>query len=115
MFAAARALHPARRLLSRGMGSVATTPPVVLLVSVEIEPIRIPAFLKAMTVDAEGSRKEDGCHTFDLLKDESDPHTFYFYEGRVSTLSLRLKSSFVSAITQQTPSFFSSSHSIQRC
>jgi len=42
---------------------------------------RTAAFLETMAVDASGSRKEAGCHTFDLLKDDSDPQKFYFYEG----------------------------------
>lgn len=57
---------------------------------------RTAAFLETMAVDASGSRKETGCHTFDLLKDDSDPQKFYFYEGyifacSVSKLPLKLK------------------------
>ena len=44
--------------------------PLAVLVTVEIEPARVPAFLEAMKVDVEGSRKEDGCLRFDLLKDQ---------------------------------------------
>ena len=37
------------------------TPPVTLVVTVEIEEARIPAFLEAMEIDAVGSRNEPGC------------------------------------------------------
>lgn len=55
-------------------------PPLALIVAVEIEEQRTPAFLDAMAVDAAGSRKEPGCLKFDLLQDKSDPQKFYFYE-----------------------------------
>ena len=58
-----------------------TNAPKALLVSVEIEPSRVDAFLEAMRVDARGSRNESDCHTFDLLRDESNAQKFYFYEG----------------------------------
>ena len=58
-----------------------TTPdPIALFVTVEIEESRVPAFLEAMAVDVSGSRKEEGCHRFDLLRDQSDPNKFSFYE-----------------------------------
>jgi len=42
-----------------------------------------------MAVDASGSRQEPGCHTFDLLKDDSDPQKFYFYEGGLIITNLK--------------------------
>ena len=43
--------------------------------TVEIEEARVPAFLEAMKIDAEGSRTEEGCLRFDLLKDQEKPNT----------------------------------------
>ena len=37
-------------------------------------------FLKAMKVDCEGSRKEEGCLAFDVVRDDKDKETYYFYE-----------------------------------
>ena len=33
-----------------------------------------------MKIDVEGSRKEEGCLRFDLLRDQSEPNKFVFYE-----------------------------------
>ena len=33
-----------------------------------------------MGQDAEGSRREEGCLTFDLLQCQANPNTYYFYE-----------------------------------
>ena len=82
------ALRPATRpalLAGERRQSASTVPgeppaPVTLIVAVEIEERRTPAFLNAMAVDAAGSREEPGCFTFDLLQDKSDPQKFYFYE-----------------------------------
>jgi len=54
--------------------------PLCLVVSVEISPERIDAFLAVMKIDAEESRKEEGCLRFDVLRDESNPNKFIFYE-----------------------------------
>mmetsp|Transcript_66803 Transcript_66803/g.131044 ORF Transcript_66803/g.131044 Transcript_66803/m.131044 type:complete len:122 (-) Transcript_66803:398-763(-) len=74
-----RLLRPIGYTISRNMAST-TNAPKALLVSVEIEPSRVDAFLEAMRVDARGSRNESDCHTFDLLRDESNAQKFYFYE-----------------------------------
>lgn len=58
----------------------AAGPPFVIMVKVEIEEARVPAFLEAMKIDAAGSRTEEKCYRFDLLKDQSKPNTYYFYE-----------------------------------
>jgi len=54
---------------------------VVVVVSVEIKNDRVSDFLKAMKIDAEGSRKEEGCLRFDLLKNTSAGNKFTFYEA----------------------------------
>mmetsp|Transcript_99316 Transcript_99316/g.284125 ORF Transcript_99316/g.284125 Transcript_99316/m.284125 type:complete len:142 (+) Transcript_99316:121-546(+) len=56
------------------------TPPVTLVVTVEIEEARIPAFLEAMEIDAVGSRNEPGCMRFDVLKVQGTKNKFMFYE-----------------------------------
>eukprot|EP00617_Octactis_speculum_P008761 CAMPEP_0185771270 /NCGR_PEP_ID=MMETSP1174-20130828/63938_1 /TAXON_ID=35687 /ORGANISM="Dictyocha speculum, Strain CCMP1381" /LENGTH=97 /DNA_ID=CAMNT_0028457073 /DNA_START=109 /DNA_END=402 /DNA_ORIENTATION=+ len=53
---------------------------MAIVVQVEIEPARVPQFLDVMNYDAEESRKEEGCFRFDLLRDQSDPNKFIFYE-----------------------------------
>ena len=40
----------------------------------------MPAFLEALKVDAAGSREEEGCLRFDLLKDSENANTWHFYE-----------------------------------
>ena len=40
----------------------------------------MPAFLEALKVDAAGSREEEGCLRFDLLKDSEAANTWHFYE-----------------------------------
>ena len=55
--------------------------PIAVVVKVEIVPERKADFLEAMRIDAEGSRAEDGCLRFDLLQDQSDENTFFFYEA----------------------------------
>eukprot|EP00619_Florenciella_sp_RCC1007_P013540 CAMPEP_0205920810 /NCGR_PEP_ID=MMETSP1325-20131115/11792_1 /ASSEMBLY_ACC=CAM_ASM_000708 /TAXON_ID=236786 /ORGANISM="Florenciella sp., Strain RCC1007" /LENGTH=164 /DNA_ID=CAMNT_0053288539 /DNA_START=38 /DNA_END=530 /DNA_ORIENTATION=- len=61
------------------------TPPVTLVVTVEIEESRIEAFLKAMEIDAVGSRKEPGCMRFDVLKVQGTSNKFMFYEMYVDS------------------------------
>jgi len=41
--------------------------PVTLIVDVEVKPNRLDDFKKAIKIDAEGSRLEDGCYRFDVL------------------------------------------------
>lgn len=56
--------------------------PIVLIVTVEVVPDRIEDFLKAMEIDAIGSRTNEngGCLRFDVNRDATDPNKFYFYE-----------------------------------
>ena len=55
--------------------------PVTLIVSVEIKPDRLADFKKAITIDAEGSRLEEGCFRFDVLQDPENECKFTFYEA----------------------------------
>ena len=54
---------------------------IAIVVDVEIEPNRVDEFLEVMKVDAEGSRTEEGCLRFDLLRDQENPCRFFFYEA----------------------------------
>jgi len=58
----------------------AANPPLTLLVTVEIKEDRIDEFLAAMAIDAAGSRTEDGCVRFDLLRDQAASNKFHFVE-----------------------------------
>lgn len=42
--------------------------------------LRIDEFLKAIEIDAIGSRTEEGCLRFDVCRDLSNPNKFIFYE-----------------------------------
>jgi len=52
---------------------------VAVFVTVEIKPDRVEDFKAVMAIDVEGSRKEDGCLRFDLLKGEGE-NVYNFYE-----------------------------------
>jgi quinol monooxygenase YgiN len=52
---------------------------VCVFVTVKIKQDRIDDFLAAMKIDVEGTRKEEGCVKFDLLKGEGDG-VYHFYE-----------------------------------
>ena len=52
---------------------------VCVFVTVKIKADRIDDFLAAMKIDVEGSRKEEGCVKFDLLKGEGEG-VYHFYE-----------------------------------
>jgi quinol monooxygenase YgiN len=50
-------------------------------VKVKVKAERRHDFLKAIEVDALGSgRDEPGCARFNVLQDQQDPNTYYFYE-----------------------------------
>ena len=59
----------------------ADSEPFVISVILEIEEARIPAFLEAMAIDVAGSRQEEGCLRFDLLRDREQTNKFIFYEA----------------------------------
>ena len=63
-------------------------PPVAIVVEVEIKPDRMDDFLKAITIDVQGSRQEEGCLRFDLLRDNSNPNKFFFYEVYVDAAAV---------------------------
>jgi quinol monooxygenase YgiN len=68
----------ARRATSSARMAVAEGNEVAILVDVEIEPARVEEFLKVIETDAVGSRAENGCRRFDVLR-ASDTR-FMFYE-----------------------------------
>ena len=55
--------------------------PVTLLVYVEVKNDRVDDFLRAMAINAGGSRLEEGCYRFDVLRDPENPCKFTFYEA----------------------------------
>merc|ERR1712100_722861 len=61
-------------------GGVSGEIPIALMVTVEVKPERIEAFREALRIDAEGSRKEAGCLSFNLLQHDDNPNMFTFYE-----------------------------------
>lgn len=70
--------------------------PIAIVVTVEIEPSHVEEFLKVIEeglyrcvsiysdlyrrIDAVGSRKEPNCLRFDVLRSQTNPCLFYFYE-----------------------------------
>ena len=56
--------------------------PKAVVVSVEIKEDRIDDFLKVIEEDAIGSREREdgGCLRFDVLRDQTNPAKFIFYE-----------------------------------
>jgi quinol monooxygenase YgiN len=54
----------------------------VLLVKIQVKPEVLDEYLKAaIAYDAKGSvSNEPGCYRFDVIQDENDPNTLYFYE-----------------------------------
>ena len=70
-----------RRLAACTSAFMAEVPKAVV-VSVQIKPDRIDDFLKVIEEDAIGSREREngGCLRFDVLRDQSDPTKFIFYE-----------------------------------
>lgn len=53
-----------------------------MVVTVEIKPDRIEEFLKVIEIDAKGSVENEngGCLRFDVLRDQTNPYKFVFYE-----------------------------------
>ena len=54
--------------------------PVAIIVEATIVPERVDEFLKVIEEDAKGSRLEEGCLQFDVLRSQNDSNIFYFYE-----------------------------------
>ena len=61
--------------------STKTPPPVILIVTIEVDPERLLDFQKAIKIEALGSRLEEGCYRFDVLIDPKDPCKFTIYEA----------------------------------
>ena len=78
LLAGARAFAPLS--IQRRAVTKMSAAPIGVMVTVEIEEARVPAFLEALKVDAAGSREEEGCLRFDLLKDSENANTWHFYE-----------------------------------
>ena len=78
LLAGARAFAPLS--VQRRAFTKMSAAPIGVMVTVEIEESRVPAFLEALKVDAAGSREEEGCLRFDLLKDSEAANTWHFYE-----------------------------------
>mmetsp|Transcript_18634 Transcript_18634/g.17943 ORF Transcript_18634/g.17943 Transcript_18634/m.17943 type:complete len:140 (-) Transcript_18634:277-696(-) len=57
-----------------------TENPVCVVVEAEIQPDRMDEFLDLIKKDAEGSREEEGCQRFDVLRMKDNPNKFIFYE-----------------------------------
>jgi (4S)-4-hydroxy-5-phosphonooxypentane-2,3-dione isomerase len=54
---------------------------LALWVKVRVKPDQRDRFLKAIEHDALGSeRDEPGCLKFNVLRDDKDPHVYYFFE-----------------------------------
>ena len=54
---------------------------LAMWVKVRVKPEARDRFLKAIEVDALGSeRDEPGCFRFNVLRDQQEPNTYYFYE-----------------------------------
>jgi len=49
-------------------------------VEAEVKEDRIEEFLDLIEKDAVGSRGEEGCLRFDVLRSQDDPNKFFFYE-----------------------------------
>src|ERR1700744_2838569 len=54
---------------------------IALWVKVKVKPEGRQRFLEAIEVDALGSENDEpGCMRFNVLQDQQDPNTYYFYE-----------------------------------
>src|SRR5437762_13464327 len=54
---------------------------LAIWVKVRVKPAERARFLAAIEQDALGSeRDEAGCYRFNVLQDDADPNTYYFYE-----------------------------------
>jgi quinol monooxygenase YgiN len=54
---------------------------IAVWVKLRVKPAERARFLAAIEQDALGSeRDEPGCYRFNVLQDEADPNTYYFYE-----------------------------------
>ena len=63
-----------------------TADAIGIVVDAEIEPERIDEFLKVIEEDVAGSRKEEGCLRFDVLR--ASETRFFFYEAYVDAAAV---------------------------
>ena len=56
------------------------THPIALIVNCVVKKDRLDEFIKAIKVDAVGSRTEKDCWRFDVLQDATNKCKFVFYE-----------------------------------
>ena len=52
----------------------------VVIVTIEVIPEHVDAFIAASAANHRGTREEPGNLRFDVLRDRADPHRFYLYE-----------------------------------
>ena len=52
----------------------------IVTVQLNVKPDKVEQFLKHTLHNAENARKESGCLRFDVLRHESEPTKFFFYE-----------------------------------
>ena len=48
--------------------------PLVIMVEVEVKPERLEEFIEIINTDAAGSRKENDCYRFDVLRSPDCPY-----------------------------------------
>ena len=60
--------------------SATTSKPFAVIVKAEIVPDRMTEFMELIETNAVETRKEPGCIRFDVLRSQTDPHQFFFYE-----------------------------------
>mmetsp|Transcript_117976 Transcript_117976/g.345551 ORF Transcript_117976/g.345551 Transcript_117976/m.345551 type:complete len:105 (+) Transcript_117976:71-385(+) len=53
---------------------------VVMFVQLEVDPKQLDKFMEVAEEDAKGSRAEEGCLRFDVLKEQGAENKFVFYE-----------------------------------
>jgi quinol monooxygenase YgiN len=54
---------------------------LALVVTFQVKPERLDAFIEALLEDAQGSvRDEPGCFRFDVVQDQEDPNRLHLYE-----------------------------------
>ena len=74
-------LHVASMQRLRGGAPALMSSPVAIVVDAEIEPGRVDEFLKVIEADVKGSREEEGCLRFDVVR--ASETRFFFYEAYV--------------------------------
>lgn len=60
--------------------SALSAKPFAVVVEAEIKEERMDEFMELIKKNAEETRKEPGCIRFDVLRSQSNPNQFFFYE-----------------------------------